>query len=114
MMVVVFSVVTYCLRLFLCYSSSPVSILLLSLAKSLCCYVGDAAGRPAALNRKKDFSSSDRMFAANIGIQFHTPEEVWLFSRSEKDETLVKRLSWHDFLVVFFSSRQINIPLECF
>lgn len=46
--------------------------------KSLCCYVGDAAGRPAALNRKKDFSSSDRMFAANIGIQFHTPEEFFL------------------------------------
>lgn len=40
-------------------------------------YCGDAAGRPLgwAPKKKKDFSSSDRLFAMNIGIKFVTPEE---------------------------------------
>ncbi|PAA77608.1 hypothetical protein BOX15_Mlig031635g2, partial [Macrostomum lignano] len=41
-------------------------------------FVGDAAGRPASGSRKKDFSCSDRMFAANIGLPFSTPEEFFL------------------------------------
>ncbi len=41
-------------------------------------YVGDAAGREASERRKKDFSSSDRLFAENVGVKFFTPEEYFL------------------------------------
>ena len=43
-------------------------------------YVGDAAGRAKnwSPGKPKDFSSSDRMFASNLGVQFHTPEAFFL------------------------------------
>jgi len=42
-------------------------------------YCGDAAGRAKgwAPGRNKDFSCSDRKFAANIGVKFCTPEELF-------------------------------------
>lgn len=43
-------------------------------------FVGDAAGREGdkAAKVRKDHSCSDRDFAANVGVQFHTPEEYFL------------------------------------
>eukprot|EP01127_Copromyxa_protea_P014627 TRINITY_DN4114_c0_g1_i1.p1 TRINITY_DN4114_c0_g1~~TRINITY_DN4114_c0_g1_i1.p1 ORF type:complete len:728 (+),score=176.83 TRINITY_DN4114_c0_g1_i1:2-2185(+) len=42
-------------------------------------YCGDAAGRAAGWKqgKSKDFSCSDRKFAANIGVKFYTPEEYF-------------------------------------
>mmetsp|Transcript_16872 Transcript_16872/g.7999 ORF Transcript_16872/g.7999 Transcript_16872/m.7999 type:complete len:89 (+) Transcript_16872:149-415(+) len=37
-------------------------------------YVGDAAGRSAFNERKKDFTDTDFKFALNIGLEFQTPE----------------------------------------
>ena len=41
-------------------------------------YCGDAAGRPKTETRSKDFSDSDIKFAANVGLKFLTPEELFL------------------------------------
>lgn len=43
-------------------------------------FVGDAAGRPAKatnIRSVKDFSASDRKFAINARLKFHTPEEFF-------------------------------------
>jgi bifunctional polynucleotide phosphatase/kinase len=41
-------------------------------------YCGDAAGRPAAEGKKKDFSDTDLKFALNNKLKFFTPEELFL------------------------------------
>ncbi|KAL2073223.1 hypothetical protein VTL71DRAFT_10547 [Oculimacula yallundae] len=55
------------------YGISPDS---LDLENSI--FVGDAGGREAFNGRPKDFSCSDRNFAHNVGVKFHTPEEYFL------------------------------------
>lgn len=53
-----------------------------------CFYVGDAAGRPetgkGVTKQRKDHSSADRLFAANIGVSFYTPEVHFLGKRVEQ------------------------------
>ncbi|CAI2350531.1 unnamed protein product [Caenorhabditis sp. 36 PRJEB53466] len=48
-------------------------------------FVGDAAGRHKTKTRsKKDHSFADRLFAANVGVEFKTPEQF--FGKSAADE----------------------------
>lgn len=57
-------------------------------------FVGDAAGRKKATSAsssakksvKGDHSCADRLFAINIGIQFYTPEEIFLDRKAEPFE----------------------------
>ncbi|KAF2150808.1 PNK3P-domain-containing protein [Myriangium duriaei CBS 260.36] len=58
-------------------------------------FVGDAAGRIAGPKGSKDFSSSDRDLAANVGIQFYTPEEYFL---SDPPRQYVRSFDPSDFL----------------
>lgn len=44
-------------------------------------YCGDAAGRPKIAGRSKDFAATDYKFALNLGIRFHTPEDLFLSSK---------------------------------
>ncbi|KAI9848171.1 MAG: hypothetical protein M1837_000845 [Sclerophora amabilis] len=46
--------------------------------------VGDAAGRANTAAGTKDFACSDRNFAANVGIAFHTPEEYFLHETTQE------------------------------
>ena len=50
------------------------------------CYCGDAAGRLVGHlpGRKKDFSCSDRLLATNLGVNFFTPEELFLGHKPSK------------------------------
>ncbi|KAH8354276.1 hypothetical protein KR084_005741 [Drosophila pseudotakahashii] len=51
-------------------------------------FVGDAAGRPetgkGVTKQRKDHSLADRLFAANIGLTFYTPEVHFLGKRVEQ------------------------------
>ncbi|TRY61561.1 hypothetical protein TCAL_05698, partial [Tigriopus californicus] len=53
-------------------------------------YCGDAAGRLASWmsGKKKDFSCSDRLFALNLEVAFHTPEEFFLGQKPTKKYNL--------------------------
>lgn len=42
-----------------------------NIRKDLSCYIGDAAGRFG------DFATSDLLFAENVGMKFHTPEQFF-------------------------------------
>lgn len=61
-------------------------------------YVGDAAGRNKnPRTRKKDFSCGDRMFAANIGIKFETPEKYFLEDKYPEEEIFNMPATWKTF-----------------
>ncbi|KAH8354461.1 hypothetical protein KR084_011521 [Drosophila pseudotakahashii] len=53
-----------------------------------CFFVGDAAGRPETgeedTKRREDHSLADRLFAANIGLTFYTPEVHFLGKQVEE------------------------------
>ncbi|XP_044250070.1 uncharacterized protein F21D5.5-like [Drosophila takahashii] len=53
-----------------------------------CFFVGDAAGRPEkdgeVTKRREDHSLADRLFAANIGLTFYTPEVHFLGQQVEE------------------------------
>jgi len=53
-------------------------------------FCGDAAGRPKAWKkgRKKDFNSSDRKYAENLGLKFYTPDAYFLGERECEDFSL--------------------------
>ena len=61
-------------------------------------YCGDACGRSAGwswsgggIKKKKDFSSSDLFFAKNCGLNFYTPEEMFLGATETDGITHPKR-----------------------
>lgn len=81
-------------------------------------FVGDAGGRNASNGKPKDFSCSDRNFAENVGIRFHTPEEYFLgeapreFTRSfEHSEYLTS--STTEVLEPFAKKNKLDIVLFC-
>lgn len=62
-------------------------------------FVGDAGGRPATSRFKADHSCSDRNLAANVGIEFKTPEEYFLdepprpYNRSFDPRTYIEEIT---------------------
>jgi bifunctional polynucleotide phosphatase/kinase len=73
-------------------------------------YCGDAAGRPKnwAPGKPRDFACSDRMFAANANLSFHTPEELFFGEKA--------CANWHwgspdprDFLAKFENAATVEI-----
>jgi len=89
-----------------------------------CLFVGDAAGRGGdkAAGIKKDHSCSDRDFAANVGMHFHTPEEYFLnepakpFKRAIDPATYldVELISQTDRTpIVFTKKHSVDLVLFC-
>lgn len=81
--------------------------------------VGDAAGRTAIKKgilsstseaKKKDFSCADRMWAANLGIKFMTPDEFFLGEEPRKFE--MERLSHKLFSNVENDKKKLDTILE--
>ncbi|KAF1991288.1 DNA kinase/phosphatase Pnk1 [Aulographum hederae CBS 113979] len=91
----------------------------LDLSESI--FVGDAGGRPAEGGSVKDFSCSDRDFAANVGLKYHTPEEFFLgespkpfirdFDPSEHTSTATAPLDSNP--LVFAKTNDLDIVMFC-
>jgi bifunctional polynucleotide phosphatase/kinase len=74
-------------------------------------YCGDAAGRAKnwAPGKPRDFACSDRMFAANCNLSFHTPEEFFFAEKA------CVNWNWgapnpHEFLAKFEHAASVEIP----
>jgi bifunctional polynucleotide phosphatase/kinase len=78
-----------------CFSLLTIELKNIDFEKSF--YCGDACGRSAGwswgggIKKKKDFSSSDLFFAKNCGLNFHTPEEMFLGATQTDGITHEKR-----------------------
>ena len=56
--------------------------------KSQSLFCGDAAGCQKTALKAKDFSADDLLFVRNVGVQFHTPESLFLeFLEDQKKVT---------------------------
>lgn len=81
-------------------------------------FVGDAAGRPKnwAPKKPKDHSLADRLFAANVGIKFYTPEEFFLGAKSvpyNPPKFEPKSISITDFTVPLTDQLEVIIMVGC-
>lgn len=86
-------------------------------------FVGDAGGRVGSGKLRKDFSSSDRDFAHNVGIEFKTPEEFFLneepraFLREFDPTQFLSALEEHDAAIgstpTFTKTSDLDIVLLC-
>lgn len=82
-------------------------------------FVGDAAGRQAKQGKPKDFSCSDRNFAANVGIKFHTPEEFFLgeeprpFTRTFEPSEYLTAASTSEVRQTYTKKNQCDLVLFC-
>ena len=71
-------------------------------------FVGDAGGRPATSQVKADHSCSDRNFAANVGIDFKTPEEYFL---NEEPRDYIRTFDPRTYLQeVADSAESVSVP----
>lgn len=89
-------------------------------------YCGDAAGRIKAWDgnkkTKKDFSCSDRKFAANIGAKFMTPEEFflsqaptdkWIWGSIDPQEILAQSVAPAPFITPKSDTQELIIMIGC-
>ncbi|CAF9914539.1 hypothetical protein IMSHALPRED_001936 [Imshaugia aleurites] len=85
-------------------------------------FVGDAGGRAATTNANADHACSDRDFACNVGITFHTPEEYFLheqpvpFTRSFDPRTFLNSsssTSTYATPIVLDKKNALDIVLMC-
>lgn len=66
-------------------------------------YCGDGAGRPAINGRKKDHHITDRYFAKNIGIDFYTPEELFVHNLKLSEQ----------YIDPYSTDTKLNLPQMC-
>lgn len=81
-------------------------------------FVGDAAGRGKnwAVKKPKDHSLADRLFAANAGLKFYTPEEFFLGAKSipyNPPRFDPKTIATTDFIVPISGQKEVILMVGC-